>query len=322
MWDIARMLMLGLALPDYLSAAIEWLLIGLVVYSVLRFLRGTRGERLFRGMVVVVLLATVVLGLLANLLQLERIKVLYPPFVLGMLFAAVVVFQPELRRALMQLGATPLFRRLTGEIGRVTDSVVESVAYLSKNKIGAIIAIERNTHLSGLIESGCKLDARVTAPLLNTIFWPGSALHDLGVIISQGRIAAAAVQFPLTESDLRDPSLGSRHRAALGLTEESDAVVVVVSEETRAISLVVGGRIERFLTPETLRARLRVLLSEEAPAEPEPVAEDVPRLGPQRDERSRADAGSRAAPDGEPGPGLAGSAPSPPRHKLRAAPED
>jgi diadenylate cyclase len=120
------------------------------------------------------------------------------------------------------------------------------------------------------METACKLDSEVTKQLLLTIFWPGSALHDMGVVISQGRIAAAAVQFPLTDSDDIDPSMGSRHRAAIGLSQESDALIVVVSEETGVMSLVENGKLERPLAPEQLRQRLRDRLSrvpEEQPSE-------------------------------------------------------
>ncbi|MCK6456515.1 MAG: diadenylate cyclase CdaA [Phycisphaerae bacterium] len=252
--------------PDWrlVSSAVELLLIGSVVYVVLRLLRGTRGERLLRGMALIVLIATLLVSVVADVLKLERIRVLYPPFVIGVVLATVVAFQPELRRALLRLGAARLFGNLSGEFDRLIDEVVDSAEYLSRNKIGAIIAFERSTELGPLAENGCKLDAEVSTSLLNTIFWPGSALHDMGVVISQGRVAAAAVQFPLTDTEGLDRSFGSRHRAAIGLTEETDAVVLVVSEETGVISLVERGKLHRFLTPETLRPLLRTLLTGEA----------------------------------------------------------
>jgi len=241
--------------------AIELFIIGIAVYAILRFLRGTRGARLLRGFVVLLGASTVMLYLVANLLNLERIKVLYPPFILAMFLIALVAFQPELRRALIRLGATGWFAETTGRTDQIIEEVLGSVTYLSKNKIGALIAFERSTEFGSLVESGCKLDAEVSTQLLNTIFWPGSALHDLGVIISQNRVAAAAAQFPLTDATDLDPSLGSRHRAALGLSEESDAVVVVVSEETGIISMVEHGVMHRYLTPDQLRQALRTSLS-------------------------------------------------------------
>ncbi len=243
----------GFNWPD----AIELLVIGLAVYAIARFLRGTRGARLIRGFIVLLVMSTVVLYLVANSLQMERIKVLYIPFVSAMFLAALVAFQPELRRALIRLGATDWFAEESHQIEHVIEEVVTSATYLSKNKIGALVAFERATEFGALIESGCRMDAVVSSHLLNTIFWPGSALHDMGVVISHGRAAAARVQFPLTESDELDPSLGSRHRAAFGLSQESDAVIVVVSEETGGITVVDRSTMERSLTPDSLRQVLR-----------------------------------------------------------------
>jgi len=240
--------------------AVELGIIAVAVYAILRFLRGTRGARLLRGFVVLLGASTVLLYLVANVLNLERIKVLYPPFIGAMFLIALVAFQPELRRALIRLGATGWFAETTGRTEHMIDEVLGAVTYLAKNKIGALIAFERSTEFGGLVESACKLDAEVSTQLLNTIFWPGSALHDLGVIISQNRVAAAAAQFPLTDAADLDPSLGSRHRAALGLSEESDAVVVVVSEETGIISMVEHGVMHRYLTPDQLRQALRTTL--------------------------------------------------------------
>lgn len=263
-----RSLLERLAHPDWrlLSAALELLLIGTVVHFVLVFLRGTRGERLFRGVALVLLVATAIVSVLADQLELDRIKVLYPPFLVSMLFVALLAFQPELRRALIRLGATRLLGSLSGETERVVDSVVECAEYGSRNKIGVLIAIERATQLASLIENGTRLDAEISVPLLNTIFWPGSVLHDMGVVIAQGRVAAAGVQFPLTEAEGLDQSFGSRHRAALGLSEETDALVVVVSEETGIISLFDRGKFQRNLTEETLRHALRAQLGGAADA--------------------------------------------------------
>ncbi|MFQ5423191.1 MAG: diadenylate cyclase CdaA [Phycisphaerae bacterium] len=244
--------------------AVEILVIGLAVHTILRFLKGTRGARLLRGFIVVLLTSTVVLYVVANALDLERIKILYWPFVAAMFLVALVAFQPELRRALIRLGATGWFVESSHQTDRVIDEIVSSVTYLSKNKIGALIAFERATELGGLIESGCPLDAEVTARLLNTVFWPGSALHDMGVVVSQARIAAAGVQFPLTESAELDPALGSRHRAAVGLSEDSDAVILVVSEETGVISVVEQSRMHRFLEPDSLRQVLKKKLTKPA----------------------------------------------------------
>lgn len=277
MLDALRSLIERLVAPgaQLFSAALEFVLIGAVVYAILRFLRGTRGEGLFRGIVFLLLLATLVVSVLADQLELERIKVLYPSFLQGVLLIALVAFQPEWRRALIRLGGTRWFGSLAGDIDRVIDAVVESVEYLSGHKIGALVAFERSTQLAGLMENGVRLDAEVTPQLLNTVFWPGSALHDMGLVISQNRVAAAAVQFPLTEQEGLDQSFGSRHRAALGLSEETDAVIVVVSEETGIVSVVERGKINRYLTGETLRALLRTLLTEQRATPSAPAANEA-----------------------------------------------
>lgn len=266
-WDLLR----GVISRREWTDLVELLVIGLVVYAVMRFLRGTRGARLLRGFVLLLVASMLLVSFIANVFDLQRIKVLGPIFVQALFLIALVAFQPELRRALIRLGATTWFGPSSHEFDRVIDEVVEAVANLSKNKIGAIIAFERSTEFGGLMETACRLDSEVSKQLIQTIFWPGSALHDMGVVISQGRIAAAAVQFPLTDSDDLDPSMGSRHRAAIGLSQESDALVVIVSEETGVISLVENGKLERPLAPEQLRQRLRDRLSRapsEAPAAP------------------------------------------------------
>lgn len=236
---------------------IELLIIGLAVTAVMRFLRGTRGARLLRGFIMLLVGSTLIVYLVANVLDLERIRVLYPFFVASLFLVALVAFQPELRRALIKLGAARWFPESVREMDRVIEEVVEATSYLARNKIGALMAFERTTEFGALGESGCKLDAEVSRELLATLFWPGTMLHDMGVIIAQNRVAAAAVQFPLTDSTELDPTLGSRHRAAIGLSQESDALVLVVSEETGIVSLVEGGKMQRFLTPDALRQILR-----------------------------------------------------------------
>jgi diadenylate cyclase len=171
-----------------------------------------------------------------------------------------VVFQPELRRALMRLGETRFFRSWSSQVDEEIDALVEAATFLSRRKIGALVAIERDVGLGGIAETGTRVGADLTAPLLETIFWPNSPLHDLGVIVSGGKIAYAAVQFPLAESGDLERELGSRHRAAVGLSQESDAVVLVVSEETGDVSIAERGQLIRKLTPEGLRGLLSELL--------------------------------------------------------------
>lgn len=242
------------------TVGIELLLIGVVLYAFLSFLQGTRGLRLMRGLFLLLVTAFLILRVLAAWLNLERIRILAEPLIYLIFFGSLIVFQPELRRALMRLGDARWLRRLFRETEQSVAPIIATVKSLAKTKTGALIAIERQAALGSIIENGIRIDATVTAELLRTIFWPGSALHDLGVIIQEGRIAAAACLFPLTDSDQLDPALGSRHRAAVGLSEDSDAVVIVVSEETGMISLAVEGKLHRGLTAEALERDLRELL--------------------------------------------------------------
>src|SRR5213595_317617 len=242
------------------QVAIELLIIGLFVYSIMRFLRGTRGERMIKGTGFLLVVLYLIVRLIGSELHLERINFLYGKFLFFASFAAVVVFQPEIRRALMRLGETRFFRSFSIQLNEDIEALVESAAFLSRRKIGALVAIEREVGLGGIAESGTRINADVTSELLNTIFWPNSPLHDLGVVISQGRVAYAGVQFPLAESGDLERELGSRHRAAVGMSQESDAVVLVVSEETGDVSIAERGQLIRKLSPEGLRGLLSELL--------------------------------------------------------------
>ena len=246
---------------DLIPMLIELLLIGIVVYAIMRFLRGTGGEKLFRG-IVFIILAIWAVGLLSNQLNLdlERINLLFKYFLGAVLVVTMIAFQPELRRGLMRLGGTRLGRSATPEMAGIIEQIVDAVALLSQTQIGAVIAVEREVGLGDLVTGGTQINAQVSAALLDTIFWPGSPLHDMGVVIRRGKIAAAGVQFPLAEHGDYDRTLGSRHRAAIGLSKETDAVVVITSEETGQISLAVGAKLMRFLTLEQLRRRLLDLL--------------------------------------------------------------
>lgn len=239
---------------------LELFLIGLVVTWVVGFLRGTRGARMLKGIAFVLITLYLFVQLVADKFQLQRIAFLYDRLLLFASFAIIIVFQPELRRALMRLGETRLFRSFSSQINEEIEAIVEATTFLSRRKIGALIAIERDVGLGGIAESGTRLNADLTAPLLETIFWPNSPLHDLGVVISQGRVAYAGVQFPLAESGELEQELGSRHRAAVGMSQESDAVVVVVSEETGDVSIAERGQLIRKLNPDGLRGLLTELL--------------------------------------------------------------
>jgi diadenylate cyclase len=141
------------------------------------------------------------------------------------------------------------------------DAICRSAAYCSKNQIGALVAVERDVGLGGLSENGIVMNSNLSPELLNTIFWPGSMLHDMGVVVRNGKLAAAGVQFPLSESGDVSPELGARHRAALGLSQETDALVVIISEETGTVSVAENGRLIRNLTIEGLESLLMEMLS-------------------------------------------------------------
>ncbi|HEY0007418.1 MAG TPA: diadenylate cyclase CdaA [Tepidisphaeraceae bacterium] len=266
--------MLALSLPDNLQVflrslqnyspwqvAIELLLIGIFVYWVVSFLQGTRGARLLRGIAVLLITLYLIVELMGNAgIDLGRVLFLYKQLLFFVSFAIIVVFQPELRRALMRIGETRLFRTISSQLNEQIDALVESATFCSRRKIGALIAIERDVGLGGIAESGTRLNAELSGELLNTIFWPNSPLHDLGVIISQGRVSYAGVQFPLAESGELEKELGSRHRAAVGMSQESDAVVMIVSEETGDISVAERGVLYRKLAPEAFRKILEELL--------------------------------------------------------------
>jgi len=246
---------------EVVPVLIEIGLIAAVVYSIMRFLRGTGGEKLLKGIVVLMLGFWVLNALTQALeLELERIRFLFQYFLVGVLAVAAIAFQPELRRGLMRLGGAGFSRTSVPRMAEVVEQIVDAAAVLSKAQIGAIVAFEREVGLGDLVASGTPVRGEVTADLLRTIFWPGSPLHDMGVVIRGGRVSAAGVQFPLAEYGEYDRMLGSRHRAAIGLSKETDAVVMVVSEETGTLSLAVDGRLSRFLTLEQLRHQLRELM--------------------------------------------------------------
>jgi diadenylate cyclase len=240
--------------------AIELLVIGAVIFWIIRFLEGTRGARMLKGIGFVLIISYLLVTIIGQALQLTRLVFLYTTFLYSASFALAVVFQPELRRGLMRLGETQFFRGWSDKINEDIEQLVECATFLSHRKFGGLIAIEREVGLGGISENGTRINADLSADLLNTIFWPNSPLHDLGVVVSQGRIAYAAVQFPLAEAGELERELGSRHRAAVGMSQESDAVVIVVSEETGDISIAESGKLIRRLTPDALRGLLGHLL--------------------------------------------------------------
>ncbi|MFN9968971.1 MAG: diadenylate cyclase, partial [Phycisphaerae bacterium] len=221
-----------------LVVALELAIIWVCVYAIVRFVQGTRAAGALKGLLVVGIFFGVMARVLGGAEVFQRIGLLYDRFLGYLAISLVIVFQPELRRALVRLGETPFFRSSPKEIALVVDEICEACKYLSKARFGAIIVIERSIAVAGVVEGGTPMNAELTSRLLQTIFFPGSALHDLAVVVKGKRIAAAGVQLPLAEpEDMPDKRLGSRHRAAVGLSRECDALVVVVSEESGKIRL-------------------------------------------------------------------------------------
>lgn len=229
---------------------IDILMVAVVLYLVLLVIQRTRAMQIMLG--VVLLVFTYGLARLLNLILMRTL--LEAVFQYGAI-AALVVFQPELRAALARLGQSRMlraFQRLEGS--RVADEIVEATERLARAKHGAIIAIEQEVGLGEYAETGSPVDAPVSAEMLVTIFTPYGPLHDGAVLISGDRIRSAGAILPLTQSPVRDRTLGTRHRAALGLSEETDAIVIVVSEETSQVSVAIAGTLERAVSPERLRA--------------------------------------------------------------------
>lgn len=229
---------------------VQILIVAYVIYRVLLFLAGTRALQILLGLSV--------LGLIyfaALLLKLSMITTLLGLIFTYGAFAAVVVFQPELRHALARLGRSRAISGLLGSAHKnvVADQLAEAVARLARDGTGAIIAVEREVSLNDYVEGGTEMRAQVTADLLTTIFTPYSPLHDGAVLIRGDQIIAAGCVLPLTQFPVTDKSLGTRHRAALGLSEETDAIVIVVSEESSKISTAVRGLLRRGLTPDDVR---------------------------------------------------------------------
>ena len=236
---------------------LDILIVSILIYEALKLIRGTRAVQMAVGSMLVVALFYI-----SQLAPLQTLNWLIRNALVYVAFGAIVIFQSDIRRALAHLGQAPFFRYFTRAEGsdETVEEIVVAATMLAQQRVGAIIAIEREIGLRNYIESGIPLDATLTYDLLVTIFKPGSPLHDGAVIVQEGRIAAAACFLPLTVNPRLSRELGTRHRAAIGLTEESDAAALVVSEETGTISIALNGEIERGLSPDSLRDRLRSLV--------------------------------------------------------------
>lgn len=247
-WDLSVLKALG-------RPALEIAILTVVIYHALRFVRGTRGWPVVLGFI----LSLLTLGLIIYLLDLQVLRWLLGTFSAFMAVAILVIFQPELRRMLAEVGKLPLFAT-PQEQREIIEVIIKACERLSECKIGALIAIEQSIRLEDVVESGIPVDCEATPEMLECIFFPNNAIHDGGVLVKGDRISHAACIFPLSRRQDLDPTLGTRHRAALGLSEETDAVVVVVSEETGSISYAYRGQLVRGVTVEALRDFLTATL--------------------------------------------------------------
>ncbi len=244
---------------------LDVLILSGLFYYLFRFIRGTRAAQMFVGLVIILLVS-----LLASVLQLEGLTWLISSLKTVWVLAFLILFQPELRKALTSLGGGKIFRSFTrAQDSSVLGELVRAAESMAEKGLGALIVIERNVGLKNIVETGTLLEARVSAELLVTVFTPPSPLHDGAVVIAGTQVLAAGCILPLSLNPRLAYALGTRHRAALGISEESDAIVVVVSEETSQVSIAEGGRLIPNLDAGTLRSTLATLFN----TRPQPEAE-------------------------------------------------
>ena len=239
------------AFQNHWRDGVEILVLWLVIYQLYRAFQATRGARILVG------LATVLISfiLISSLLELPVLGWILRQAVFVLAFALLIIFQPEIRSALAKIGSTRFLSFDSGQRKFLT-LLQDSVIQLSKKRYGALFALERSISLKEVQQTGVEIGGELSVELAMSLFFPKSALHDGGVVLDEERITAAGCVFPVTQRDVSDRSLGLRHRAAIGMTEETDAVAVVVSEETGAISIAVDGVLERFKNESEFRERL------------------------------------------------------------------
>ncbi len=261
---------------DHWRDGIEILLLATCIYQVYRAFRATRGAQILVGLGTIV----VVLTLISVVLKFAVMQWIITESAKLLAFALIVIFQPELRTGLARLGSNRLFslygRRRLDFLERFADSVVN----LSKKRVGALFAIQRDVSLKEQLDTGVGLDARFTPELAMAVFFPKAPLHDGGMIIANDRVAGAACVFPVTEREMQDRSTGLRHRAALGLSERTDAICVVVSEETGGISICENGVLQRNLTEKQFREKISDIFFSDKPSNESQTIENVDRKDP------------------------------------------
>ncbi|MDZ4289371.1 MAG: diadenylate cyclase CdaA [Prosthecobacter sp.] len=259
-------------IQEHWRDGVEILILAALAYHGYLFFRATRGARILTGLLVLLLSLT----LISQLLELEVINWLLSRFSVFLAVGLVVIFQPELRRVLAELGSHRMFS-LNRPDREALDVLMEAMQQLSARRSGALFALKRGIDLKQFAETGVELDAKLSPELITTIFLPKTTLHDGGAIIDQGRILAAGCVFPVSQKEVQDRAIGLRHRAGIGVTEETDAIALIVSEESGALSLCYQGKLEHDLEPEELRRRLNELLAfgvtRDASAEEDPHRE-------------------------------------------------
>tara|TARA_B110000003_G_scaffold59292_1_gene59401 strand:- start:7037 stop:7882 length:846 start_codon:yes stop_codon:yes gene_type:complete len=252
-------------------AGVEVLVLWILIYQTYRVFRATRGARILVGLTVVIILMT----LASQTLDLKVIEWIIKSAAAVLAFALLIIFQPELRNGLARLGSTNLFSFSTSQQKIFLDALTEAVMKLSKKRFGALFAIERGIELSEYESTGVVIDSALSVELVATVFHPKTALHDGGMILKKERIASAACIFPVSQKQLSDRSLGLRHRAGFGITEETDAIAVIVSEETGAISIVVEEKIYRNLSEDEFREKLEEIFLIHGEVHKEMAAEEL-----------------------------------------------
>ncbi len=246
-------------ISDYLKMALEVSVFAVGIYAVMRFLRETRGAGVIRGLSLLLLIGIVTFSVLINTFELRRLEKVALQITQFAILGLIVVFQPEIRRAIVHLGETPIFAAFRRK-ERSVPRLLRGVARLAKDRVGALIAIEREGSLANFTASGILLDAEINSYLVESIFSKSSPLHDGAVVVRDNRIVAAKCVLPLSENPAIDKRLGTRHRAAVGLTEECDALAVVVSEETGKISYALNGKLTHNITLEQLEMAIEASL--------------------------------------------------------------
>lgn len=248
-------LLWGLIISMQWNDVIDIVLVSCIFYSLFRLLRESRSSVALEGMLTLLLLSFFTF-FLAKFLNLNALELVFERFWIVIVLAALILFQNEFKRALVDLGQLRILRALFQHSSQYVDEIIAAMQTMSTRRIGALIAIERRNPLRTYADTGTPIDSVVTSELLRTIFTPHSPLHDGAVIIRNERAVAAACILPLTSDTTLPTDMGTRHRAAIGLSEETDALVLTVSEETGIISLASGGRLERNFSAEDLRRRL------------------------------------------------------------------